>query len=134
MKTLEKKKNEQAELVEKLPPSYLPFRYLHNLHSFLLWEKVKKKLCIVSYDKWFGMKSWQKFANLLLLCKAPIIIIIKEKKTKKKTTTTKKKKKKKKKTVLTDAENTVDEWLKCRPRPDVIFYCICSGSILFAQF
>ena len=90
MKPLEKK-NEQAELVEKLPPSYLPFRYLHNLHSFLLWEKVKKKLCIVSYDKWFGMKSWQKFANLLLLCKAPIIII-KKKKKKKKTTTKKQKK------------------------------------------
>ena len=32
---------EQAELVENLPPSYLPYRFLHNLHSFLLWEKVK---------------------------------------------------------------------------------------------
>ena len=28
-------------------------------------------LCIGSYDKWFCIKSWQKFANLLLLCKAP---------------------------------------------------------------
>ena len=24
-----------------------------------------------SYDKWFCIKSWQKFANLFLLCKAP---------------------------------------------------------------
>ena len=29
-------KIEQAELVENLPP-----RFLHNLHSFLIWEKVK---------------------------------------------------------------------------------------------
>ena len=28
-------------------------------------------LCIGSYDKWFCIKSLQKFANLLLLCKAP---------------------------------------------------------------
>ena len=35
------RKIEQAKLVEKLPPSYLPFRFLHNLHSFLFWEKVK---------------------------------------------------------------------------------------------
>ena len=35
------RKNEQAEVVENLPPSYLPYRFLHNLHSFLLWEKVK---------------------------------------------------------------------------------------------
>ena len=36
-----RKKNEQTELVENLPPSYLPYKFLHNLHSFLLWEKVK---------------------------------------------------------------------------------------------
>ena len=35
------RKIEQAELVENLPPSYLPYRFLHNLHSFLLWGKVK---------------------------------------------------------------------------------------------
>ena len=32
------------------------------------------KLCFLfigSYDKWFCIKSWQKFANLFLLCKAP---------------------------------------------------------------
>ena len=34
-------KNEQPELVKNLPPSYLPYKFLHNLHSFLLWEKVK---------------------------------------------------------------------------------------------
>ena len=34
-------KNEQAELVEKLPPSYIPYNPLHNLYSFWLWEKVK---------------------------------------------------------------------------------------------
>ena len=34
-------KNEQAELVENLHPSYLPYRFLHNLHSFLPREKLK---------------------------------------------------------------------------------------------
>ena len=34
-------KNEQAELVENLPPNYLPYKFLLNLHSFLLLEKVK---------------------------------------------------------------------------------------------
>ena len=34
-------KLKQVELVENLPPSYLPYKFLHNLHSFLLWEKVK---------------------------------------------------------------------------------------------
>ena len=34
-------KTESAELIENLPPSYLPYRFLHNLHSFLLCEKVK---------------------------------------------------------------------------------------------
>ena len=34
-------KIEQWELVENLTPSYLPYRYLHDLASFLLWEKVK---------------------------------------------------------------------------------------------
>ena len=29
-------KIQQAELVENLPPSYLPYKFLHNLHSFLL--------------------------------------------------------------------------------------------------
>ena len=33
------KKNEQAKLVEHLLPSDLPYRFLHNLHSFLLWAK-----------------------------------------------------------------------------------------------
>ena len=28
-------------------------------------------LYIGSYDEWFYIKSWQKFANLFLLCKAP---------------------------------------------------------------
>ena len=27
--------------VENLSPNYLSYRFLHNLHSFLLWEKVK---------------------------------------------------------------------------------------------
>ena len=34
-------KIEQAELVENLPSSYLPYKFLHNFHSFLLLEKVK---------------------------------------------------------------------------------------------
>ena len=40
------KKNEPVELVEKLPPSYLPYRFLHKLHSFLIKVKLsdlKKK-------------------------------------------------------------------------------------------
>ena len=28
-------------VVENLAPSYLPYRFLHDLASFLLWEKVK---------------------------------------------------------------------------------------------
>ena len=102
VKILEKK-NEQAEPVENLPPNYLPYRFLYNLHLFLLWKKVKifdffknqwlelHFLCIDSYDKWFCIKSWQKFANLLLLSKAP------SQKKKSKNNSNKKKKKKKKK-------------------------------------
>ena len=63
------RKNEQAELVENLPPIYLPYRFLHNLQSFLLWEKVKivdlkktqKTMTRIklfgSYDKRFCIKS-----------------------------------------------------------------------------
>ena len=35
------RKIEQVELVKNLAPSYLPYRFLHDLASFLLWEKVK---------------------------------------------------------------------------------------------
>ena len=35
------RKNDQAELVENLSPSYLTYRFLHKLRSFLLWEKVE---------------------------------------------------------------------------------------------
>ena len=35
------KKMEKVELVENLAPSYLLYRFLHDLASFLLWEKVK---------------------------------------------------------------------------------------------
>ena len=35
------RKIDQAEFVENLPLSYLPYRFLHNLQSFLLREKVK---------------------------------------------------------------------------------------------
>ena len=34
-------KIEQVELVENLTLSYLPYKFLYNLHSFLVWEKVK---------------------------------------------------------------------------------------------
>ena len=34
-------KIEQVKLVENLPPSYLPYKFLHNFHSFSVWEKVK---------------------------------------------------------------------------------------------
>ena len=36
-----KKNNEQMEVVESLPRSYLPYGFLSNLQPFLLWEKVK---------------------------------------------------------------------------------------------
>ena len=35
------RKIEQVKLVENLSPSYLPYRFLRDLASFLLWEKVK---------------------------------------------------------------------------------------------
>ena len=35
------RKIEQVEHVENLAPRYLPYRFLHDLASFLLWEKVK---------------------------------------------------------------------------------------------
>ena len=35
------RKIEQVELVENLAPSYLPYRFLYGLASFLLWGKVK---------------------------------------------------------------------------------------------
>ena len=47
-----------------------------------------------SYGKWFCIKSWQNFANLFLLCKAP---------------SKKKKKKKKKKNDFLDVESTHHE-------------------------
>ena len=34
-------KIERAKFVENLPPSYLPYRFQHNLHSFLLWKMWK---------------------------------------------------------------------------------------------
>ena len=35
------RKNEQVELVENLPLRHIPYRFLHYLLSFLLWEQVK---------------------------------------------------------------------------------------------
>ena len=35
------RKIEQVEHVENLAQSYLPYKFLHHLASFLLWEKVK---------------------------------------------------------------------------------------------
>ena len=35
------RKTKQMELHENMPPCHLPNRFLHNLHVFLLWEKVK---------------------------------------------------------------------------------------------
>ena len=35
------RKIEQVELVENLAPSYLPYKFQHDLASFILWEKVK---------------------------------------------------------------------------------------------
>ena len=31
----------KSNLLKNLAPSYLPYRFLHDLASFLLWEKVK---------------------------------------------------------------------------------------------
>ena len=38
------RKNEQVEVVENMPPSYLLYRFLQNLHSFLLYGKKWKYL------------------------------------------------------------------------------------------
>ena len=38
------RKIKQAELVENLPPSYLPYRFLHNLHSFFYYGEKWKYL------------------------------------------------------------------------------------------
>ena len=48
-------KMEHAELVKNLPTSNQPYRFLHNLHSFLLWENVKifKFLKANDYNKQF---------------------------------------------------------------------------------
>ena len=35
-------------------------------------------LCIGSYDKWFCIKTWRKFSNLLIMCKAPCKIQLSE--------------------------------------------------------
>ena len=39
MKISEKLK--ERNVLKKMPPSYLPYRFLRNLHIFLIWEKVK---------------------------------------------------------------------------------------------
>ena len=44
------RKIEQMELVENLAPSYLPYRFLHDLALFLLWEKVKIFDFFKTYD------------------------------------------------------------------------------------
>ena len=73
----------KRNLLKLCPQVTYPTYFYTMLHSFLPWEKVKlfdfffksmtriKHFCIDSYDKWFCFKSWQKFANLRLLCKAP---------------------------------------------------------------
>ena len=33
------KKHEQVEHVENLPPNYIPYKFLHNLHSFFFYGK-----------------------------------------------------------------------------------------------
>ena len=37
------RKIDLAELVESLPPGYVPFRFLLNLHSFLLYTMGKSE-------------------------------------------------------------------------------------------
>ena len=44
------KKIEQAELIENLPPSYLPNRFLHNWHQFITMGK--------SENIWFFKNQW----------------------------------------------------------------------------
>ena len=69
--------NRWVELVVSLHPNYLPYRFLHNLQPFSLWEKWNFSIFfnfywleyffgIGSYDKRICIKSWQKFAYLLL--------------------------------------------------------------------
>ena len=42
---------EQEELADSLSPSYLLYKFLHNLHSFLLREKVKIFDCFFFFFK-----------------------------------------------------------------------------------
>ena len=74
--------NNSFKISEKLNKKICPHRFLHNLHTFYYGKNEnigifknhcleKNVSCIGSYDKWFCIKSWQVFANLLLLCKAP---------------------------------------------------------------
>ena len=41
-KKKKQKTNDRSEFVEILPPSYLPYRFLHNLHSFFSMGKQMK--------------------------------------------------------------------------------------------
>ena len=76
--------NNTVEILEKLNKQNLlkiclqatyptDFCIIFSINIYL--KKKKKKwleqnvLCIGSYHKWFCIKSWKKFANLLLLCK-----------------------------------------------------------------
>ena len=52
--------------------SWLHFYYGKKWKYLIFWKSMTRinVLYIGSYDKWFCIISWQKFANLLLLCKA----------------------------------------------------------------
>ena len=52
-----KKENDWAEFVEILPPSYLPCRFLHNLHSFICGETSEN---IIWLNIWFLKKQNKK--------------------------------------------------------------------------
>ena len=47
------------------------FYYGEKVKRFDFLKSNENLLCIGSYNKWFYIISWQEFANLLCLCKAP---------------------------------------------------------------
>ena len=70
------------ELVKNLHPNYLPYRFLHILQQFLLWEKNedirfsfklydlnKKKSARVVTTNGFAINRAESFSFLLHLCK-----------------------------------------------------------------
>ena len=63
---------EQVELVENLPPIYLPYQFLHNLHPILVWGKLKyliflKPINTIKLYRYLRQKVWHRI--MTKICK-----------------------------------------------------------------